>query len=91
MIFLMQSGFALVECGSVRHKNSRNILIKNLLDACIGANAFWLFGYGFAFGEPNKGFIGKKGDYFAAASFDSKLEDGETYVLEDNHYLYWMF
>jgi Amt family ammonium transporter len=50
MIFLMQAGFALVECGTVRKKNASNILIKNLFDACIGAIAFWLTGYMFAFG-----------------------------------------
>ena len=49
-ILLMQLGFALVENGSVRSKNSKNILIKNLFDACAGALAFWLVGFGLAFG-----------------------------------------
>jgi Amt family ammonium transporter len=51
MIFLMQAGFALVENGSVRNKNSSNILIKNMFDACFGALAFWLIGFGVAFGR----------------------------------------
>lgn len=51
MIFFMQSGFALVEVGSVRHKNSQSILIKNLCDSAIGCLGFWLIGYAFAFGD----------------------------------------
>ena len=53
-ILLMQLGFALVENGSVRSKNSKNILIKNLFDACAGALAFWLVGFGLAFGQTDK-------------------------------------
>jgi Amt family ammonium transporter len=89
MIFLMQSGFALVECGSVRAKNSRNILIKNLFDACIGAIAFWCLGYGFAFGDVNGGFIGSDNKYFAASGFETKVSG--KFVLEDDHYVLWMF
>ena len=90
MIFLMQTGFAMVECGSVRAKNSRNILIKNLFDACLGALAFWLIGYGLAFGVSEGGFIGSDRKFFAASAFESFFSDG-TYKLEDNHYVYWMF
>ena len=53
-ILLMQLGFALVENGSVRSKNSKNILIKNLFDACAGALAFWLVGFGLAFGQTDE-------------------------------------
>ena len=48
MVFFMQCGFALLECGSVREKNSTSILIKNLFDAAAGALAFWLVGFGWA-------------------------------------------
>ena len=48
LVFFMQAGFALLEAGSVRAKNTKNILMKNLLDACIGALVFWSFGYGLA-------------------------------------------
>ena len=48
LVFFMQSGFALLEAGSVRAKNTKNILMKNLLDACIGALVFWAFGYSLA-------------------------------------------
>lgn len=79
----MQAGFALVENGTVRSKNSKNILIKNLFDACAGALAFWLIGFGWAFGHKNEGgFIGSEGDMFAASGFDS---------YADNYYLAWIF
>jgi Amt family ammonium transporter len=48
---MMQCGFALLECGSVRKKNASSILIKNLFDACVGYCGFWLVGYAFAFGD----------------------------------------
>jgi len=47
----MQAGFAMLESGSVRRKNTNNILFKNLMDASIGAICFWLLGYSFAFGN----------------------------------------
>jgi len=51
LVFLMQTGFAMLCAGSVRSKNTMNILLKNVLDACAGAVAFYLFGYAFAYGE----------------------------------------
>ncbi len=67
-MFFMQAGFALLEAGSIRAKNTKNILIKNSLDACLGAILWWTVGYSFAFGvegdSPNK-FIGGK-DFFSA-------------------------
>ena len=45
LVFFMQCGFALLEAGTVRAKNTKNILLKNLLDACVGALIWWSFGY----------------------------------------------
>ena len=45
LVFFMQCGFALLEAGTVRAKNTKNILMKNLLDACIGALIWWSIGY----------------------------------------------
>ena len=45
LVFFMQAGFGMLEAGSVRTKNTRNILLKNLLDACIGALIWWAWGF----------------------------------------------
>ena len=45
LVFFMQCGFALLEAGTVRAKNTKNILMKNLLDACVGALIWWSIGY----------------------------------------------
>lgn len=50
LVFFMQLGFAMVESGFVRAKNTTNILMKNVLDACIGGLAFFAVGYGLAYG-----------------------------------------
>ena len=55
LVFFMQAGFAMLCAGSVRSKNTKNILIKNVLDACVGALAWFYLGYGFAFGKPSDG------------------------------------
>lgn len=59
LVFFMQAGFSMLEAGSVKEKNVQNILYKNLMDACMGAIAFWLIGYALAFGNDDDGpFIG---------------------------------
>ena len=45
LVFFMQAGFGMLEAGSVRTKNTRNILLKNLLDACVGALIWWSWGF----------------------------------------------
>lgn len=68
MVFFMQAGFAMLEAGTVEQKNSKHVMLKNLLDACGGAIAFWSVGYAFAYGggDPDKkGFIGNKGFFLA--------------------------
>lgn len=46
----MQIGFAMLCAGSVRSKNTMNILLKNVMDSCVGAIVWWLIGYGIAWG-----------------------------------------
>ena len=82
LVFFMQSGFALLEAGSIRAKNTSNILLKNLLDACIGALVWWSIGFSFAYGDlEGNAFIGAK-NFFA--------EDSET-TMGGGWWAGWMF
>ncbi len=65
LVFFMQAGFAMLTGGFVRSKNTANILMKNMIDACVGGLLFWAVGYGIAYGtsESSNGFIGM-GDFF---------------------------
>lgn len=78
LVFFMQAGFAMVETGFTRAKNAGNIIMKNLMDFCLGSAAFWIIGFGLMFGIGATGianpFIGTldifvHGDY--SASFPS--------------------
>ena len=72
LVFWMQAGFAMVETGFTRAKNAGNILMKNLMDFCIGTVMFILIGFSLLLGEDFFGFIGKPGfDIFTSyANFD---------------------
>ncbi|KAJ8467809.1 hypothetical protein OPV22_030361 [Ensete ventricosum] len=59
LVFSMQLGFAMLCAGSVRAKNTMNIMLTNVIDAAAGGLFYYLFGYAFAFGGPSNGFIGK--------------------------------
>ena len=59
LVFFMQAGFALLEAGSSRAKNSVNVMMKNYTDVCIGSIAFWAIGYGLMFGMNSTGFFGE--------------------------------
>ena len=67
LVFWMQAGFAMVETGFTRAKNAGNILMKNLMDFCIGTVVFILIGFSLLLGEDVVGLIGKPGfDIFTA-------------------------
>ena len=72
LVFWMQAGFAMVEAGFTRAKNTGNIIMKNLMDFCIGTCTFILIGFSLLLGEDMIGLIGKPGfDIFTSyASFD---------------------
>ncbi|CAL4102206.1 unnamed protein product, partial [Meganyctiphanes norvegica] len=76
LIFFMQGGFALLEAGAVRSKNTTNILIKNILDVFIGGFAYWIVGFPLAYGEGNH-FIGYSG--------------WMSIGLEPEHLAFWFF
>ncbi|XP_013379842.1 putative ammonium transporter 1 isoform X2 [Lingula anatina] len=78
VIFFMQAGFAFLECGSVRSKNTTNILIKNMLDCFISGIAYWGVGYALAFGEPDNFFLGTR--YWFSENMPG-----------DMHFHFWFF
>lgn len=58
LVFFMQAGFAMVESGLTRAKNSVNIMMKNLLDFCFGALLFWATGYAIMYSSGDSNFFG---------------------------------
>ena len=74
MVFFMQAGFAMCEAGFTRAKNTGNILMKNLMDFCIGTPCFWLVGFGLMFGYSSAVF--GKLDPLIMADYASVLPAG---------------
>ena len=72
LVFFMQAGFSMCEAGFKRAKNTGNILMKNLMDFCIGTVVFIIIGFSLLLGEDIVGIIGKPGfDIFTDyANFD---------------------
>ena len=81
LVFLMQAGFAMLESGLTRAKNTVNIMMKNLMDFSIGTLAFWLVGFGLMFGTNVTGWIGLDG--FMLSDYST---DGDPWTL-----VFWMF
>lgn len=77
LVFFMNLGFAMVESGLCRAKNTVNILAKNFIVFAISSIAFWLLGWGLMFGDGN-GFMGLKG-LFCAAGADNSPAMGADY------------
>ncbi|CAK8687801.1 unnamed protein product [Clavelina lepadiformis] len=90
-VLFMQAGFAFLEAGSVRSKNTTNIIMKNVLDVFIGAISYYAVGYAFAYGESGNPFIGHV-HFFATnvkQGFNATLE---PHVLTpDEFYATWFF
>ena len=70
LVMLMQAGFAMVESGFARSKNSVNILMKNLIDFSMGSIIFYIVGYTLMFGVDMGGLIGKPAFFFDSAGVD---------------------
>jgi Amt family ammonium transporter len=64
LVFIMQAGFALVETGLTRAKNATNIVMKNLMDFCIGAIVYWAIGWGLMYGADALGGLIGTSDFF---------------------------
>lgn len=77
LVFFMNLGFAMVESGLCRAKNSVNILAKNFIVFAIASVSFWLIGWGLMFGNGNP-FIGLEGVFFAGGA-DNSPAMGDAY------------
>lgn len=85
LIYFMQAGFALCEAGLTRAKNTGNILMKNMMDFCIGTPCYWLVGFGLMFGSTAP-IIGRldpliRGTYDATNSVVSQTMPLWCYVI----------
>jgi Amt family ammonium transporter len=79
LVFFMQAGFAMVETGFTRAKNACNIVMKNVMDFCIGSLMFWLVGFGLMFGAGASLWYGAS--HFAAGD----------YGANDLNWTFWLF
>lgn len=86
LVFFMQAGFAMLCAGSVRSKNVMNILIKNVLDACVGCMAYYAFGFGCAYGLDGDGkassFIGAGSFFLAKGDSPEAFSDWGTFLFQ---------
>ena len=74
LVFFMQAGFAMVETGFTRAKNAGNIIMKNLMDFCIGTPVYWFVGFGIMFGTSSSIFGGI--DFFTQGDYTEILPPG---------------
>lgn len=84
LVFYMQAGFSMLEVGCVRVKNTKSILLKNTMDICVSAIAFWMCGFAFAFGVDDDGEVDN--DFIGWGNFF--LEDLE---IGANTYAFFFF
>ena len=75
MVMFMQPGFAMVEAGFTRSKNTANILMKNLMDFAIGSLLYWAIGFTLMYGESIGGLIGTPHLFFMSDGFGDNYSD----------------
>ena len=75
LVFFMQAGFAMVEAGFTRSKNTANILMKNLMDFSIGSLLFWFIGFTLMYGDTIGGIIGTPDLFFMSDGFGENYSD----------------
>ncbi|WP_346855284.1 ammonium transporter [uncultured Draconibacterium sp.] len=75
MVMFMQPGFAMVEAGFTRQKNTANILMKNLMDFSIGSLLYWIIGFGLMYGDSIGGLIGNPDLFFMSDGFGDNYAD----------------
>ena len=75
MVMFMQPGFAMVEAGFTRSKNTANILMKNLMDFSIGSLLYWIIGFTLMYGDSIGGFVGTPDLFFMSDGFGDNYSD----------------
>ncbi len=81
LVFFMQAGFAMVEAGFTRSKNTANILMKNLMDFSFGSIFFWAIGFTLMFGSDIAGIIGKPSLFFTSNAING-LPDYASLIFQ---------
>jgi Amt family ammonium transporter len=89
IMFTMQAGFAMLCAGSVRQKNVQNTLMKNLLDACGSAVAFFVCGFAFAYGDTDTGIGNPK--VVNSTSSSTFIGTEHFFLLDFDDYAFWMY
>jgi Amt family ammonium transporter len=75
LVMFMQPGFAMVEAGFTRSKNTANILMKNLMDFSIGSILYWVIGFTLMYGDSIAGLIGTPDLFFMSSGFGDNYSD----------------
>ncbi len=75
LVMFMQPGFAMVEAGFTRSKNTANILMKNLMDFSIGSLLYWIIGFTLMYGDSIGGIIGTPDLFFMSEGFGDNYAD----------------
>lgn len=78
----MQAGFTMLEAGTVSTRNTKNLLVKNVLDAATAGVVWWICGYGFALGESYNGLVGISSFLF---------NDVRDKVVSEQYFAAWFF
>lgn len=86
LVFFMQAGFALVEAGFTRAKNTTNILMKNFLDFSFGSVAYWMVGYGLMYGATSAMFYGTTKFFFSGLT-----EVDGAWIVDNKEMASWIF
>ena len=81
LVFSMQPGFAMVETGFTRAKNAANIVMKNVMDMCLGSIVFWIIGFGLMFGKDIAGFIGTP-DLFVTGDYSGSYPSTVFFIFQ---------
>ncbi len=81
LVFSMQPGFAMVETGFTRAKNAGNIVMKNVMDLCLGSIVFWILGFGLMFGTDIGGFIGTP-DFFVQGDYGASYPSTAYFIFQ---------